>query len=187
MRKLGYIRTSTDKQLVDRQVDQLRAACDRLYVEDGVSAVRQHRPVYERLMRDLKPGDVFVVLAVDRAFRSTRTGLNELHALMQRGVKFVSLTEPFDTRTPVGKAMFTFAATLAELERDMISERTSQGMRAAQRRGKPIGRPRKLTARKIAQARISLGPNGRSSLKQVARRFRVHERTLMRAIRQAQS
>ena len=61
MSKLGYIRTSTDKQLTNRQVNQLQAVCDQVFIEDGVSAVRKKRTVYNQVMKALKPEDVFVL------------------------------------------------------------------------------------------------------------------------------
>jgi len=97
MRKLGYIRTSTDKQLTDRQVNQLHEICDQVFIEDGVSAVRKKRPVYRQVMKELKTGDVFVVSSLDRAFRSTLDALAELEKLDQRGIHFQSLSQNFDT------------------------------------------------------------------------------------------
>ena len=68
-RRLGYIRVSTRAQAPDRQIDVLRAECDALYIEH-VSAVAAERPVFDRLITDLRPGDTFVVVDLDRAFRS---------------------------------------------------------------------------------------------------------------------
>jgi len=187
MKRLGYIRTSTDEQLVDRQVDQLRSACDALFIEDGVSALRRHRPVYEQVLTELQRGDVLVVLSLDRAFRSALDALSELEQLEARGIQFCSLTQNFDTATPDGKFLYTLAAALAAWERDILSLRTKQGLAAARARGAVLGRPRKLSDAQIAEARRVLEADFYSSLAQVAESFRVHERTLMRAIRQAQS
>jgi DNA invertase Pin-like site-specific DNA recombinase len=185
MRRLGYIRTSTDDQLIDRQIDLLRASCDRLFIEKGVSAVRRRRPVYERVVKQLQRGDVFVVLALDRAFRSVPDALAELQQLQRRGVGFLSLSQGFDASTPDGKLMFTVIAAMAAWERDTISVRTKQGMAAARRRGQVLGRPRKLSAAQIAKARRRLAAAAPPSLATIARSLHVHERTLSRAIRQA--
>lgn len=142
MRKLGYIRTSTDKQLTDRQVHQLREICDQVFIEDGVSAVRKKRPVYEQVMEVLKSGDVFVVSSLDRAFRSSLDALSELEKLHQRGIQFKSLSQNFDTTTPDGKFLYTLAAALATWEREILSVRTKEGLEAAKRRGKTLGRPK---------------------------------------------
>ena len=186
MRKLGYIRTSTEDQLVDRQLDRLREVCDRVFIEDAVSAVRAHRPVYDDLMRELAPGDTFVVSSLDRAFRSSLDALTELERLHRQGVQFLSLSQNFDATTPDGKFLYTIAAALAAWERDILSQRTKEGLAAARRRGKVLGRPRKLTAEQITEARRMLG-NSTPSVSQLAAILRVHERTLVRAMRETRA
>lgn len=141
--KFGYIRTSTDKQVADRQIDILKGACDKLYIENGVSAVKKNRPVYDAMLAEMKVGDILVVVSLDRAFRSVLDALNELEKLHGRDIEFLSITQSFQTTTPEGKLMYTIIAALAEWERSILSERTKQGMEAARRRGKHIGRPRK--------------------------------------------
>jgi len=182
MKKLGYIRTSTDKQLTDRQVNQLQEICDQVFIEDGVSALRKNRPVYEQVIEELKSGDVFVVSSLDRAFRSTVDALSELEKLHQRGIQFLSISQNFDTNTPDGKFLYTLAAALATWERDILSVRTKEGLEAAKRKGKKLGRPKKLTHEQIADARRELEADFYSSITEVAESFHVHERTLMRAL-----
>jgi len=83
MKYLGYIRTSTKKQLTDRQVLALKNECDQVFIEDGVSAVKKTRPVYNNVIKQLKSGDVFIVSSLDRAFRSSLDALSELEKLHQ--------------------------------------------------------------------------------------------------------
>ena len=149
--KYGYIRTSTDKQLVDRQIDQLEGACDKLYIENGVSAVKKHRPVYEEMVSTMKSGDTLVVLSLDRAFRSVLDALSELDALQARNIEFHSITQSFCSTSPEGRLIFTVLSALSEWERRILSERTKQGMEAARRRGKRIGRPPKRPPRSVKQ------------------------------------
>ncbi len=182
MKKLGYIRTSTDKQITDRQVNQLRKICDQVFIEDGVSAVKKKRPVYEQVMAALTQGDIFVVSSLDRAFRSSLDALSELENLHQRGIQFQSLSQNFDTTTPDGKFLYTLAAALATWEREILSVRTKEGLKAAKLRGKKLGRPRKLSTEQIAQARHELETNFYSSMTELAESFHVHERTLIRAL-----
>ena len=183
MQRLGYIRTSTDEQLTDRQILRLNSCCDQVYIEDGVSAVSKKRPVYEQVVAALKSGDVFVVCSLDRAFRSSLDALAELDRLHQRGIQFQSLSQNFDTTTPDGKFLYTLAAALATWEREILSQRTKEGLEAARKRGKKLGRPRKLNEVQVAEARRILEADFYSSLAGVAESFRVHERTLSRALR----
>lgn len=141
--RYGYIRTSTGKQLCDRQLLALEAECDRIFIEAGVSAARRKRPVYEGMVAQLKSGDVLVVSSFDRAFRSVIDALLELEKLKAKGVQFVSISQHFDTRTEEGEFMYTMAIALARWERRILSRRTKEGLQAAQARGVKLGRPRK--------------------------------------------
>lgn len=179
MAKLGYIRTSTDEQLTDRQTNQLQAFCDRVYIEDGVSAVKKKRPVYDEVMQDLKAGDVFVVSSLDRAFRSSLDALKELDQLHKRDIQFLSLSQNFDTTTPDGKFLYTLAAALATWEREILSQRTKEGLEAARRRGKKLGRPRKLSDAQIKEARRVLEADFYSSITEVAESFRHRSRRIL--------
>ena len=143
MRRLGYIRTSTGKQLCDRQILALQAQCDEVFIESGVSASKKKRPVYEQLINELKHGDVLIVSSFDRAFRSVIDALLELEKLKAKGVKFVSITQHFDTRTEEGEFLYTVAIALARWERRILSRRTKEGLAAAKARGVKLGRPRK--------------------------------------------
>lgn len=183
MKKLGYIRTSTDKQLIARQVQQLEKICERVYIESGVSAVKKRRPVYEEMLGELKHGDVFVVLSLDRAYRSVLDALSELDKLHQRGIAFYSVTQNFDTRTPEGKLLYTVSAALAEWERSILSKRTKEGLAAARKNGSQLGRPRKLSNSQVEWARKRLGrKTDFASIRQLSNIFEVSQRTLVRAI-----
>lgn len=186
MKKIGYIRTSTEEQYIDRQVNLLKEVCDQVFIEDGVSAVHRNRPVFNHVLELLETGDMFVVSSQDRAFRSATDALLILEKLHRRGIVFLSLTQNFDTTTPDGKFMYTIAAALATWERDILSLRTKEGLQAARRRGKTLGRPRKLNEQQIREARQQLEAEFYSNLTEVAESFRVHERTLMRAIKRTQ-
>ena len=180
MAKIGYIRVSTDKQLIDRQLDSLKDCCDQVFVEYGVSAVSKKRPVYDEVMKTLVEGDIFVVCSLDRAFRSVTDALNELDSLHKVGIQFLSLSQDFDTTTPHGKLLYTLTAALAEWEREVLSQRTKEGMQAARRKGKQIGRPRKLKDRDLVEAKRLL--NAAIPLADAALKLRVHEKTLKRAL-----
>ena len=140
--KIGYLRVSTEDQNHQRQIDSLKTVCDELYTET-LSAVNKKRPVFERVIKKLKAGDTLVVHDLDRAFRSTLDALRQAEQLRERGVEFQILSLNVDTGTPAGELVFTVMAAFAQYERQCLIQRTKEGMAAARRRGKHIGRPRK--------------------------------------------
>ena len=182
MKRLGYIRTSTGNQLIDRQVLALQEACDEIFIEEGTSAVKKHRPVYEHMIAQLRPGDVLVVSSLDRAFRSVLDALGELDKLHQRRIQFKSLTQDFDTTTPEGKLLYVIAAALAEWERQTISRRTKEGLKAAQERGKLLGRPVKLEESDVRKAIAILNADPGQTITELAAELQVCPRTLTRAM-----
>lgn len=140
-RLIGYARVSTEDQLNDAQVDELRAAgCHRIHQEHG-SGISRARPVLTRLLKELTAGDVLVVVRLDRLARSVSHLLQVIEDLEGRGVHFRSLRDPIDTSTPQGMFSLQVLGAVAQLERALIAERTKSGMRAAKARGKLAGNP----------------------------------------------
>jgi DNA invertase Pin-like site-specific DNA recombinase len=156
----GYARVSTRDQDLALQVSELAAAgCVKVFKEK-VSGARSDRPELAKVIGRLEPGDVLVVIRLDRLARSTRDLLNVLDELSKRGAGFRSLKDTWaDTTTPHGKLMLTVLGGLAEFERSLIAARTGEGRKRAQERGVRFGRPRKLTAhqRQEALQRIAAG------------------------------
>lgn len=155
MKTIGYLRVSTHDQCLDRQIDGLRLTCDELHIE-RLSAANRKRPIYRRVVRSLSPGDILAVLDLDRAFRSARDALNEIDALHRRGINIRISSLNIDTTTPEGYFVYTIMSGFAEFERRMLSRRTREGLEAARRRGKQLGRPRKLSTvqLEIAHSRL---------------------------------
>lgn len=180
-RKIGYLRISTQEQRPDRQIDGLKTVCDELHIE-RISAVSVRRPVYERVLRRLRPGDTFVVWHLDRAFRSTVDAVREVERLKKRGIALRIVTLDIDTTTPAGMLVYTVMAAFAEFERSMISQRTKEGLAAARRRGKKLGRPPKLTQSQLNQARATLRRRS-STTQELAQQYGVSSWTLTRALR----
>jgi DNA invertase Pin-like site-specific DNA recombinase len=143
----GYGRVSTRDQDLAAQDAELRAAgCAKVFKEKA-SGAKTDRPELAKVIRRLEPGDVLVVVRLDRLARSTRDLLNVLDEISKRGAGFRSLKDTWaDTTTPHGKLMLTVLGGLAEFERSLIAARTGEGRKRAQERGVRFGRPRKLTA-----------------------------------------
>ena len=178
--KIGYLRVSTKDQCEDRQVDALKPICDELHVEK-LSSVAKARLVYQGVLAKLKPGDTFVVWDLDRAWRSAKDALNQLHDLRQRGIEVQIASMNIDTGTPIGKLMFTFISGLAEFERELHVERTKQGLAATRKRGTRIGRPPKVSNRQIRAAQQKL-IIGEASIDELAAMHCIHPWTLRRRI-----
>lgn len=148
---IGYARVSTKDQSLDLQIDALKkAGCERIY-QEKVSGAKDDREQLNLALQMLRKGDKFVVYKLDRLARSTLKLLKVAEQLEKQGVELVSLQDNIDTTTPMGKAMFRMLSVLAELERDMIRERTKAGLEAARARGRKGGRPKKNT-KKLLQA-----------------------------------
>ena len=181
MTTYGYARVSTNGQDLAAQEHLLReAGCVRIFKEK-VSGARTDRAELTKLLRRLEPGDVVVVTRLDRLARSTRDLLNTLHTIAQAGAGFRSLKDTWaDTTTPHGRLMLTFLGGLAEFERELIRERTSEGRARARARGVHMGRPFKLTTYQRAEAirRVAAG----ETMVDVARSFGVSHQTIMRLV-----
>ncbi|HPG04667.1 MAG TPA: recombinase family protein [Beijerinckiaceae bacterium] len=140
-RLLGYARVSTEEQATDAQIDELsRAGCGAIFQEHGSGASRA-RPELARLLKEIRPGDVLVVVRLDRLARSVSHLLEVIERLETKGAHFRSLRDPIDTSTPQGMFSLQVLGAVAQLERALISERTKAGIAAAKARGKRPGNP----------------------------------------------
>lgn len=180
--KIGYARVSTEDQNLSLQKQSLRAAGCKVIIEDqGISGGQLTRPGLTEALGRLKKGDVLVVWRLDRLGRSRAQLIEIIAGLGASGAGFASLTEAIDTTTAGGRLVFHMMGALAEFERGLIAERTTAGMRAAKRRGKHIGRPRKLTRPQVLHAK-ELIASGKESRGAVAELFGVDVKTLRRAL-----
>jgi DNA invertase Pin-like site-specific DNA recombinase len=181
---IGYARVSTQEQSPRLQLDALQAAgCGRVFVEKASGAQRDRPELKAALgyMRD-GAGDVLVVWKLDRLGRSLGFLVTLIEKLRRDGAGFRSLTDHIDTTTAGGTLVFHIMAALAQFERSLIAERTRDGMKAARRRGKAIGRPARLTPWQVDQARALLGA-GTHTVPDVAELMGVGLSTVYRALR----
>ena len=128
-----------------------------IHQEQGSGASRA-RPVLAQLLKEIRAGDVLVVVRLDRLARSVSHLLEVIEGLEKKGAHFKSLQDPIDTSTPQGMFSLQVLGAVAQLERSLISERTKAGLRAAKARGKVLGNPgvrehRPETIRRLALAR----------------------------------
>jgi DNA invertase Pin-like site-specific DNA recombinase len=143
--KLGYVRVSTADQDPELQLDALSAAgCEKIFQETATGANRE-RPQLQRLLDQLREGDVLLVWKLDRLARSLRDLVDLVNLIQSKGAAIHSLNDQIDTSTSTGKFTFHVFAALAEFERDLIRERTHAGLAAARARGRQGGRPKGLS------------------------------------------
>jgi len=149
-----YCRVSTEeqreRQSIYNQIDFAKSYCQGqgytvhdYYKDEAVSGMIhfQDRPEGKRLIEDAKDKkfDIVLIWKIDRLARDTRDSLTVAHILREMGISLISMTEPFDTSTPVGEFMFTQLASMAKLERDNIRERSIIGTNRIAKTGKWLG------------------------------------------------
>ena len=177
---LGYARVSTGEQNLDAQLDALgQAGAGRIFA-DKISGSLRTRPELDRLFDQLREGDVVVVAKYDRLARSLKDLLEIVDAIRERGAGFRSLAEDIDTTTPAGRLVFHVFASIAQFERERISERTREGLEAARKRGRVGGRPPALSPAQKEEAR-RMRDEERRPLSEIAALFGVSVKTVRRA------
>ncbi len=168
-----YARVSTKDQSCELQIRDLRAYSAargfdlvREYVDVGQSGAKDSRPELNILMDDARKRqfDIIIVWRFDRFARSTKHLLAALEEFRSLGIQFISYQENVDTSTPLGQALFTIVSAVAQLERDLIRERVSAGIRNARANGKKLGRPKTL----VDQAQVRQLKEQGHSLQQIA-------------------
>lgn len=142
--KIGYARVSTEEQSLNRQIDMLNeVGCEKIF-EEKISGVKRERQELIKMLEQLRKGDLIIVSDLTRLSRSVKDLFQLVEQIEAKGANIKSLKESWmDTLTPQGKLMFTIFAGISQFERDLISQRTIEGLVAARARGKKGGRPPK--------------------------------------------
>ncbi len=177
---IGYARVSTDDQSLDSQKDALSAAGAKKVFADRISGSRRARPELDRMLEQLRDGDVVTVTKYDRLARSLKDLLEIVETIRERGAGFRSLAEDIDTTTPAGRLVFHVFASIAQFERERIAERTREGLASARKRGRIGGRPPALSPAQKDEVRRMRDIESRA-VSEIARLFKVSERTVRRA------
>lgn len=137
----GYARVSTEEQNLYSQIDALNQHHVERIFKEKMTGTKKERPQLQEMIQHLRKGDTVVVYKLDRISRSTKHLIEISEQFDEIGVIFISIQDGVDTSTSMGKFFFRVMASLAELERDIIVERTRAGLKAARARGKKGGRP----------------------------------------------
>ena len=176
----GYARVSTEAQNLDTQTDALTAAGAARVFADRLSGSQRARPELDRMLDQLRHGDVVMVTRYDRLARSLQDLLEIAAIIAAKGAGFRALAEDIDTTTPAGRLVFHVFASIAQFERERIAERTKEGLAAARARGRVGGRPPSLTPAQKAEV-IRLRDTEGRGIAEIARLFRVSPQTVRRA------
>ena len=175
---IGYARVSTKVQDLSLQIEALeKASCHKIY-EDKISGSKAIREGLELALEVLRKGDSLVVWKLDRLGRSVKELVNIINQLEERGIHFVSLTDKINTSSTAGRFFFHVMASLAQMERDLMIERTRAGLDAARKRGRIGGRKRQMTESKMESAKKLL--NDGIPPREVAQNLGVSIATLYR-------
>ena len=177
--KIGYARVSTKDQELNLQLDALEAhGCKQIF-QEKVSGANRERPELQKMLDTLRPKDVVVIWKLDRLARSLKDLINLVNEIEEKGAGLQSLNDPIDTTSPQGKLIFHIFASLAEFERNIISERTKAGLAAARARGRKGGRPKGLSKKAEHTARIAeqLYKERELSVKEICNELGISNRT----------
>ena len=144
-----YVRVSTGDQTTENQaIPLIKYASAMGWNYDIISeteSTRKTRPkqweLYNKLLK--KEYDGLLIYKFDRWARSTKELIEHVERLLDKGISIYSYSENIDLSSSMGRAMLTIISAFAQLERDLISERTKAGLRRAKAQGKTLGRPRK--------------------------------------------
>jgi DNA invertase Pin-like site-specific DNA recombinase len=182
---IGYARVSTDEQNLALQLDALRAAGCEVIFEDTASGADSGRKGFAAALARCAAGDVLVGWKIDRLGRTLLDLVGLVEKLKDKGCGLKVLTgagASIDTTKPEGRLHFAMLAAFAEFERELNRGRTKAGMAAAKRRGRHVGRPRKLTPHKLDHAR-ELIADGKENRAGAAALLDVDPVTLRRALK----
>lgn len=182
-RRIGYARVSRQDQVLDRQTDKLEAAGCTTIFTDKYTGASYRRPQFKKLCYSLEPGDTVIVTQLDRLGRNTHDTLRVLAAFSEHRVRFVVLNMGLDTGTAQGRFGMQLFASLAELEREWIRERTIAGLESARKRGNYGGRAKVVDQKKAASI-VKWRFDYAMEVSAIAAKLKIGERTVYKFLRE---
>ncbi|WP_313262363.1 recombinase family protein [Sphingobacterium sp.] len=184
--KIGYARVSTQDQNLNMQIDSLKKSGCEIIFEEKISGKSKERPELNRLFEKLRKGDTVVVWKLDRLGRSLKDLIDLITKMEQLEVSFLSIQDGINTNTATGRFTFNIFASLAEFEREIISERTKAGLTSARARGRKGGRPAgysKDTIRKIKAVKTLYDSGNSPSVQDIADSLNISRATCYRYLK----
>lgn len=180
---VGYARISTMSQNLDLQHDDLTAyGCSKIF-SDVKTGSDKNREQLKACLEYLREGDTLVIWKLDRLARSLRDLLQIFNELDKRKIHIKSVKEEIDTTTPMGKFTFHIMASMIEMERDIIRERTFAGLKSARARGRKGGRPFIMTPPK-RQKLVDIYKSGTHTTREIASYFKISQALVFKILRE---
>ncbi len=177
----GYARVSTDAQNLDRQIDALKKYGVDIIYNEKMTGTKKERPELTKMLDRITKDDTVVIESLSRLGRSTKDLIELTEIFQTKGVHLVSLKESIDTNSPTGKLLFTLMSAIAQFERDLIAERTLEGLKSARARGRKGGRPK--TNNEAINKAVKLYKTGQYSIREITELTGVKKDTLYRNLR----
>lgn len=184
--KIGYARVSTQDQNLDMQIDALKNAGCEIIFEEKVSGKSKDRPELKKLFEKIRKDDTVVVWKLDRLGRSLKDLIDLITKMQHLDVSFLSIQDGINTNTATGRFTFNIFASLAEFEREIISERTKAGLTSARARGRMGGRPAgysKETMKKIKAVKTLYNAGDSPSVQDIADSLKISRATCYRYLK----
>ncbi len=186
----GYARVSTQEQNLDLQLDALlkEGILQKNIYTDKVSSTKEERKSLKKLLNYVRDGDTIIVWKLDRLARSLIHFTQLMTEFEEKGVKFKSITEPFINTTDKSshsEFIINIFAALAQLERDIIIERTKAGLESARRRGKVLGAPKGISKKNQQKAVLceEYFEEGKLKVSEICERLEISRATYYKYIR----
>ena len=179
--KFGYARCSTLDQNLDWQIDALmKEGCDRIF-QEKFTGTRKDRPELLRMLDMLREGDTVIICELTRLSRSVKDLFDLVERVEKAGANIKSLKEPWlDTTTPQGRLLFTIFSGVSQFERELIRERTMEGLASARARGRMGGRPGK--DQKVVEQALTLDDSRAYSVDEISKTTGISRATLYKYI-----
>lgn len=180
--RIGYARVSTQDQSLDSQIDALKkAGCNKIFSEK-ITGTKTERAELTRALDTLREGDTLVVTKLDRLGRTTKGLVDLMDGFKKNNIKLKILDGDFATDTPMGEMLLTMMSGFAQLERDLIADRTRKGLESARARGRKGGRPSKINEKQLARIKF-MYDSKQYTMKEIAESEQVDKRTIYRHLK----
>lgn len=186
---VGYARVSTEEQNLDRQIDQLvEYGVDiRNIYKEKITGTKKDREQLNKMITELQEGDTVVIADLTRISRSTKDLLEIVDRIKEKNASIKSLKDTWlDTTSdnPYNSFLLTVMAGMSQLERDLISQRTKEGLASAKARGRSGGRPSK---RNEKAAMVKLMLNNGYRIVDIVRETGLSRSTVNRLVKELQT